>query len=114
MKSFLVNNWFKLGVLVISSFFVWTLYHTLVIQPRIERQDAINAQVRLTSEKKEQQLKLENCIQIAEQERGGLNSQTLSWAQENKDHPYDLTGAFDSIENEFNKAREDCEDKYPL
>lgn len=56
---------------------------------------------------------LNNCLSQAEQEKNAVVENILAWAkEENKDGKYNLTNAWDDIDEEYERDRQDCFAKY--
>jgi hypothetical protein len=57
---------------------------------------------------------LEQCLNAAVANKDDTLTKLLNWAKENNyNSEHDLTGAFDSIDEEYERRRKDCIAKYP-
>lgn len=57
---------------------------------------------------------LDECLNRAKTEKARVTEELIKWAGvENKDGKYDLTGAFDGINKQYEQDREECFRKYP-
>ena len=57
---------------------------------------------------------LDTCLENAAEEKSRVTGELIKWAEaENKDGKYNLIGAFESIDKQYEQDREVCFKKYP-
>jgi hypothetical protein len=83
----------------------------------VRQQRIINAEEK-TEEKSPQKVNtlqlLNQCLNVAKSEKERVTTELLKFAEaENKSGQYDLSGAFDSIEKQYEQDRQVCFAKYP-
>jgi len=98
-----------ISVLIIS---LTLVYFFLVYSPQ-NKETQLLKQAQKINEQEQKGDKLEACLKTAKNEQSITYELLLDWAKENnQDKKTDLSGAFNSIKEEYERDRNDCYKKY--
>lgn len=128
MRKFLKENWLKIIIafaLVLIG--VSVFYYSVIFIPSQEKSRLDLEKIKIDQNLKQEQLRLEKeeslremsrealirCFDNAENKAGDTTQKLLDFAKTSEAKEYDLSGAFDSIDEQLVIDKEDCHNLYP-